>query len=294
MLTLPAPLPPMPLPPEEETLRAWMVARDYAQRTILGTLVDLRTAQRLVQAGKTNARLRPTLRRVEACAEDLDNDALRALAGKLSPAVPPVKAAHRFGGRAKPKLGREARSFTDEDWERLRGALGTTPPELALGVMVATGLRVGDVLRLSRATLLEAQGSGEVVLKLKGGVEVRQRLDGAPEAWAALLGPFLRSGAHDVGHWISPQTRSESGANGAYQAMRRALKRVCADAGITEEAWTHRIRRTVGVRAYRVTEDVLAVRDLLGHRRAVTTETYLSEARPDRVAALQQKIRGEL
>jgi len=275
-------------------LGEWMAARAYAARTITGTMVDVGTALRYLDEGRTGEHLRATVRRVIAAAEDLDDADLRALAGKLSSAVPPARMASRFGGRAPVKKAREARSFADADWERLLARLGGTPPELVLRLMAATGLRVGDALRLDRATLLAAQTSGEVLLRLKGGVEVRQRLDGAPEEWAALWRAFRTSGAPDVSRWVSPRGKSTGGASGAYQAVRRTLQRVCADAGITEDAWTHRIRRTVGVRAYRVTEDMLAVRDLLGHRRAITTETYLSEARPDRIADLQQKIRGRL
>jgi integrase len=275
-------------------LDEWMAARAYAARTVTTTMVDVRTALRYVEEGRTSEHLRASLRRVVAAAEDLDDADLRGLAGKLSPAVPPARTAKRFGGRAPAKKAREARSFADPDWDRLLARLGSTPPELVLRLMAATGLRVGDALRLDRATLLAAQSSGEVLLRLKGGVEVRQRLDGAPEEWAALWGAFRTSGAPDVSRWVSPRSTSTGGASGAYQAVRRTLQRVCADAGIAEDAWTHRIRRTVGVRAYRVTEDMLAVRDLLGHRRAVTTETYLSEARPDRIADLQQKIRGRL
>lgn len=278
----------------EMRLVDWLKARAYAAQTIMVTMVDVRTAKRYADEGRTSERLRSTVRRVVAAAEDLEDDDVRALAGKLSAAVPPARTASRFGGRAPQKKGREARSFADADWERLLARLGDTPPELVLRLMAATGLRVGDALRLDRATLLAAQSSGEVLLRLKGGVEVRQRLDGAPEEWAALWRAFRGSGAPDVNRWLSPQSKSTGGACGGYQVLRRTLKRVCADAGITEDAWTHRIRRTVGVRAYRVTEDMLAVRDLLGHRRAVTTETYLSEARPDRVAALQQKIRGKI
>ena len=280
--------------PEEQRLVAWMQGRAYAARTIIATRVDLRTARKYAAEGRTSEHLRALVRRVIAAAEDLDDADLRGLAGKLSAAVPPTRTASRFGGRAPRKKGREARSFSDDDWTRLLARLGNTPPELVLRLMAATGLRVGDVLRLDRETLLEAQTSGEVLLRLKGGVEVRQRIDGAPEEWAALWRVFRVSGAPDVTRWVSPRCKSTGGASGGYQVIRRAFARACADAGITEATWTHRIRRTVGVRAYRVTEDMLAVRDLLGHRRAVTTETYLSEARPDRVAALQQKIRGRL
>jgi len=279
---------------EEQRLVAWMQGRAYAARTILATCVDLRTARRYAAEGRTSEYLRALVRRVTAAAEDLDDPVMHALVDEVTPAVPATRAASRFGGRAPRKKGREARSFSDDDWARLLARLGNTPPDLVLRLMAATGLRVGDVLRLDRATLLDAQGSGEVLLRLKGGVEVRQRVDGAPEEWAALWRAFSASRAPDVIRWVSPRCKSTSGASGGYQVIRRAFARACADAGITEATWTHRIRRTVGVRAYRVTEDVLAVRDLLGHRRAVTTETYLSEARPDRVAALQQKIRGKL
>ena len=47
----------------------------------------------------------------------------------------------------------------------------------------------------------------------------------------------------------------------------------------------------MGVQALRLTEDTVAVQQLLGHRSHQTTLGYLDEARPERVAELQRQVR---
>lgn len=288
---------------EADALAAWMVARRYRPRTV----ADARTAVMRLAALRREgwsrvpaavaSWLEPTVRRLEAAALSTNDPELGALATHGRNMLPTPDPHARFRGVAarRPRREREARALDDDAWSALCGALehGVDPPTRVLRVMAATGLRVGDVLRITRAAALEGLRSGRIPLELKGGRRWVVPLEGAPEAWRALLEALVRSRAPDVAHYVAPRLRTDPrvvGASGAYQAVRRTLQRVCADLGVREDVWTHRIRRTVGVLAYRQTTDVLAVRDLLGHASPKTTLVYLDEARVDRAAELQQKL----
>jgi len=281
------------------TLDAWLTGRAYSPKTILDTHSDLLRAEKLAETGKALPEsLRPAVRRLEAAAQDTGDAGLRHVSQLLTAKLPVRVVAPRFRGAAAKQeaRGREARSFEDEPWDKLLAALlgAQDPASLVLLVMSRTGLRIGDVLRLTRVDVWAAQKSGILRVVVKGGKEARVLLSGAPEEWALFSKAFLGAGGIDVAHWVSPGCGRAIGASAAYQRVRRKLVVTTAAVGITEKVWTHRIRRTVGVRAYRVTEDVLAVRDLLQHSSPKTTLGYLSEARPDRVADLQQKIREKI
>lgn len=286
-----------------DRLAAWMAARRYRPRTITESVRVVAHLERLRERGHAHvppgvvAWVQPTIRRLAAAAATTSDAQLAALHAYAETLLPPPDTHARFRGVAARRRNRSrpTRSLDDAAWDALVTRLhdAGTPAERVLLVMAATGLRVGDVLRITRGAALAARRDGQIQLELKGGRTWTIALDGAPEAWDALLDPFLRSRMPDVAHYVAPGLRADPqavGASGAYQAVRRTLRRICNELSITEDVWTHRIRRSVGVRAYRETTDVLAVRDLLGHVSPRTTLVYLDEARLERAADLQRKL----
>ena len=289
-------------------IEKWMRSRSYSEATISEMLSSVRALVRMREQNvdkwlaSTGARMRPVLARLEVAAQELPEnvrDDVKALVDFGRAALPPGRPSPRFGGHVlrRRRRDREARSLEDEAWARLVNAICNepTPAARVLEVMARTGLRVGDVLRISRSALADARKSGQVTLTLKGRKQVHMRLEGAEDAWGKLIDGVLAARAPDVARWVSPGCKSSiHGAHGPYQAVRRLLQRLSANVGISEEVWTHRLRRTVGVRAYRATKDVLAVRDLLHHESAKTTYSYLSETRSDRVVEILKKIRNDV
>lgn len=302
----PVPAVPDAYAPAVERLVAWMVARRYRARTVRETVASVVRLARLREAGwsrpPTGAGgwLTTLLRRLEGAALDLDDAALAELVAYGRALLPPRDANSRLRGVAarRPTRYRDARAFGDDAWVALCRALEAQgdPASRVLRVLAATGLRVGDVLRIDREAARAALRDGEILLELKGGRRWRASLDGAPEEWRALLEPFVRSRAPDVARYVAPGQHvdyASMGACGAYQRVRRTLQKLCADLDINEDVWTHRIRRTVGVRAYEHTKDVLAVRDLLAHASPKTTLVYLDEVRQERAVELQKTLRAE-
>jgi len=277
------------------TFSEWLAARQYATTTAADALRALElTAERVRTGGEPPKHARAALVRWEAARADGVEvpPGWEALDGALA-RLDAARQRSALGGRAS-KVGRvrEARSLSDVSWSALIGKLAERDEVAArvLEVMSGTGLRVGDVLRIEVAALRECEETGSVRVILKGGVRSVVLCEGAPEAWRGLCAACPGQSGLVAGH-VAPRGDGGAEAGGAaYKRVQRLLHEVCADAGITEAVWTHRIRRTVGVQAYRATEDTLAVRDLLQHKSSRTTEGYLSEARPDRVAELQRKI----
>ena len=198
--------------------------------------------------------------------------------------------------QAQAKRKRSARSIAPDDFERL--AIHTwekraDPACAVLSVLYTTGLRVGDVLGISRGQLHEGRRTGTLRVTTKGGETRILPWAGAPDEWDALtacfvgLSPDLRTVADLLTR--HPGSSALPGA-AAYQRCNRRLKQLAADVQLDGRIHLHRLRRTVAVRALIQTKDIVAVQQLLGHRSIGTTTKYVDEARPEAVATLQTQI----
>jgi integrase len=197
---------------------------------------------------------------------------------------------------AKPKRAQLARSFQKDDWRRLRRALldDECPESIVLQLQMATGHRVGDILRISKRGLRDAMRTGILQMERKGGNYIEVPLAGAQETWDRLRDAWHGDSAPSVADWVSPGGGfgAESGF-GAYRKVSRYMKKLGERLELDGRVHTHRLRRTVGVRALAMTKDVHAVQQLLGHASIQTTLGYVDELRADDVAALQRKL-GQL
>ncbi len=281
------------------TLDDWMRSRGYREQTIDTTVKEARQVVAWTREGRPlPPRLRRSalrtleyLRRAGEAAEPALLDVQPELERLAAEPAPRLEDG-RFRGRAKRK--KLAQSIADADWQALaeRVEADASPAGLVLGVLVATGLRNGDVLRLERRSLEEAARSGRLRLEVKGGDDRLLPLDGAPEPWARLIEAVSEAKARTVALLVAPRSDGDTSASGgAYKAVERRLHALAEEAGVEGRVYLHRLRRTVGVQALRLTEDTVAVQQLLGHRSHATTLGYLDEARPDRVAELQRQVR---
>ncbi len=279
--------------------RAWLLRVGYREQTASATVIDVRQALTWSAEGRD---LPPRLRRAAMRAVEhlarpggerepaLVTEA--ALFERLAAAPEPEPRGLRLRGRARRK--KVAKSLGDEEWQRLLASIDAdqTPAGAVLGVLTSTGLRVGDVLRLPRRSLEEASRTGRVVLEVKGGDERTLPLDGAPEAWGRLAALLAEARAKSVALLVAPRSDGDASSKGAaYKAVERRLHALAEEAEVGGRVHLHRLRRTVGVQALRLTEDTVAVQQLLGHRSHQTTLGYLDEARPERVAELQRQVR---
>jgi len=190
-------------------------------------------------------------------------------------------------GRLKPAL-----SIPDEDWRALYAKIPNTVQGAVVRVMMATGLRIGDVLRLPPKAIREALGRADGLLevRVKGGKGIVTSVAGARDEWERLLG--LCGNAASVARAVAPYgDGSPEGGHAAYQAVRRSLQATGARL-VAGRVHLHRLRRTVTVQALRSGAPLTTVQQMLGHADIRTTSSYADETRVDLVTEAQKGIQG--
>jgi len=185
----------------------------------------------------------------------------------------------------------EAKSFVENDLRRLSVYLEDhiSPEDRVLRVLLDTGLRIGDVLRLTQKTLADGLQSGIITVQVKGGHMIYKPIAGAELAWNKLYAGLVASKYRSVAKFVCPTGNGSARAgDAAYQVVNRHLKEIGQLSG---RLHLHRLRRTFAVDALRYTQDITAVQQALGHRNISTTQQYTDELRIDDVAELQKNMR---
>jgi integrase len=191
--------------------------------------------------------------------------------------------------KAKPKRRlREAKSFDDGDWKRLRATLKTSNDDCdrVLYVILMTGLRVGDVLRTPRSEIDKALRTQILEVERKGGTFVQVPIAGLEDAWTALRDEMRRIRAPTVAAFICPTNPSPEAGDAAYKALSRRLLDLGRELGVTGRIHIHRFRRTIAVRGLAVTADTGAVQQLLSRNHHSST---LHRRNPRRCSVKDEK-----
>ena len=186
--------------------------------------------------------------------------------------------------------------FTKEEIRKIRKALENRKDgarDLALfNVQVDTMLRTSDLRNL---TVHDVQSSetGEI----KEQISVTMKKTG--NTVACVLDQAAKEALHQ---WITTSGKSShdylfTGRKDANKPItdthhRHLLKGWCRDAGVTAETKaTHSIRKTKATIIYKETQNVEAVRKLLGHRSIAATSAYLGVEDSEALAlALKTRI----
>lgn len=196
--------------------------------------------------------------------------------------------------REQERKRKEAHSYPTSAWRGLYNSVRAQnqPADAVIRVLMETGLRIGDVLDLTRQRLTAAQRTGILQITQKGGGTRMLPLEGASGAWLQLERAWTGNDAPTVAFLVSPLGDGSPLAGGAaYKKVLRRLKYWHRRLKLPGRAHLHRLRRTVAVQALNVTKDVKAVQELLGHRSYKTTLGYVDESRSDAVAELQTSMR---
>lgn len=271
----------------------WMTREQYAPSTMrqtLSVLDQLRRAQPLHTASQAWLQKPEVFDAAKRYGRYLETTTARSsFDNELLEALKAPRSRRRLQRRRK----HEAVSFRDEDWAKLFTKLKEQrePEAVVILVIFATGLRIGDVLRLRRDALRKAidGGATDVVTIQKGNRERRVPVAGAREYWLLLYERW--SDGATLAQWLCPTSKwGAETPGGAYQRVRRHLQATCAELGLDGRAYLHRLRRTVAVRALESTKDVHLVQQLLGHANIGATQLYTDELRSREVAALQQRL----
>lgn len=163
------------------------------------------------------------------------------------------------------------RPLTDDEWRRLVDSLEVVdePLRAVLGLLCATGLRVGDIGHIDREKAEEAVETGVLYLEQKGG---RHR----PYP-AKAIEDNLNSLLEWQGWTVLWQVVTAKSEEAYYMAVTRALRRAAKAAGLDpKKIHPHLLRRTVATQLLRTTGgNIVAVQKLLGHADITTTQGYV-------------------
>jgi integrase len=271
---------------------AWLVAQRYADTTQRVTLANLSATEEALELGRP---LTPALavcaRRIGAYCEDTGTEPPRALVRGLSGLDAARAAAKRGGRRGRAARKRTAQGLSDAEWSALWRAVLAEPAPTArvLEAQMVSGLRVGDVLGITREALRRGVEHDQLRFFVKGGTERLLYTTPARETWERLFGIFAGKSASEA-HTVADAVCPDGGPRCAYHAVERLARKLGRDLGV-DRLHTHRLRRTVAVQALRATGgDLVAVQQLLGHSSIQSTSRYVDEAQPERVAALSRAL----
>ena len=269
-----------------EPFTAWLAAHSYRSSTVSASL---RTIARLRVTYASTGRVDSTttqewhvLRRYCTFLEDdgVRSDFDSAVAAEIRPLE------KNFHGGPK-RRQQTHQSFSDTDWKKLCRAVAEDPrrPAVVVNVMLATGYRVGDILRIKRAQLHRAFRTGILFLEVKGGHERQLPLHGVQHVWERLRDRWDKG--ETLAQWVAPRGNGQVEGGAAYQSVRRYMVKISKELDLDGRIHTHRIRRTVATRALTYTQDIHLVAQLLGHSSVQATERYLDETRLKDIGDLQ-------
>lgn len=272
----------------EQAFRVWAADNHFRPYTAEQTLTGARSAMRAMLAGAPlSPWMRVPARRLALFCEQTDY--LPDFAEWL--ALQGIKPLERT---PLPKKNRklEARSLTEADWGKLQDAVAESDAleDAVIHVICLSGLRVGDALRITRATLARGLDSDVLYLERKGGI-VKPVPIAVREPWARLHTLIVDQRADNVAGMLCSSNASPLPGQCAYKRMDRRLKKLAKDLKLGGRMHTHKLRRTVAVRAIRATNgDISKVQNLLGHHSSLTTQKYVDETREVEVAELQRRM----
>lgn len=162
-----------------------------------------------------------------------------------------------------------------------------------ISLMIKTAMRAGvDLTWISSVAVDEALRNGETLTIVSKGSKERQLPIGAAleELEALAAHPKWKT----VADIVAPRAMEKRRHDAAYEKIRRKLKKIAAEAGLDPaEVKTHRFRHSAALWMWRKTNDLLLVRDLLGHSSVSVTETYLRTQRVGEIGeALSDRFGG--
>ncbi len=196
--------------------------------------------------------------------------------------------------RRNKKSKREIQGFTLKQFRGLLGAVSELEHKAdpTLHIMMLTGMRIGDVLRVTPRAIQRAfsREDGLIQTELKGGKSHLATVNACPEAWAVLAESARKS--PNVAASVSKSGNPSADAGGsAYQCVRKRLQSLCLDLGVGGPHNLHRIRRTVAVLLRKSGASVGQTQEVLGHASERTTAIYTSEYMPEIASAALHQMR---
>ncbi|MCI9146837.1 MAG: tyrosine-type recombinase/integrase [Hungatella sp.] len=173
-----------------------------------------------------------------------------------------------------------SKDLTREEYSRLLKTANAMQAEwlaLLMETICATGIRVSEVKYIT----VEAIRSRRAEVYLKG--KIRTIL--IPEKLCRKLKKYAGKKKIVCGEIF----RSEDGKNLSRYQIWKAMKAICANAGVeASKVFPHNLRHLFAATFYRVTRDIVKLADILGHSCVETTRIYLMATGAEHARQLEQ------
>lgn len=160
--------------------------------------------------------------------------------------------------------------------DEIASMLAVAGPQEAVIVLLGAhcGLRNMEMLSLLRKDVRLDTDPPRITVT--GKRQKRQEVELSRTATAA-LGAWLRATPNTGPHVLAIRTA---------RGVEKAVRRLCLQAGVRYEGReVHGLRHSAGTKTYKVTQDILAVRDHLRHRSVDSSEIYVNYARGEKKKA---------
>lgn len=271
--------------PDEDTLAAFAewLEEDYAESTVRKFCADISTMATWGPAPPAAKRLKLRVQDYRLAWSRWDAFCTETDVENGLPEPQPLE--RRFGRRRRKDAARlkPALSIPESSWDALRERIRSdpSPQSRVLDVLVCSGLRIGDVLRLTEPLLRSAleREDGIGILRVKGARDVVFTTRDGSDSWARLY-ELLQKDQRVAA--ICSKTDDPQAAGASYQACRRALKAHAEAVGLeAREIHLHRTRRTVAVQLYKAGVRIEIISKVLQHQSIETTQRYLDESMAD-------------
>jgi site-specific recombinase XerD len=152
-------------------------------------------------------------------------------------------------------------------------------PHLALRLMRATGIRVGECIDLA-VDCLRQLGPDQWALHVPIGKLHSERLVPADAELRAIIARMLALRTEDpAGVWLLQRTSASH--NVWYQTLRSALKQAAQSAGCSEPVKPHQLRHTFASQMLRLGVSLPALMQMLGHKDIRMTLRYVQITQQD-------------
>ena len=197
----------------------------------------------------------------------------------------------------------ETKPPSPDTWARIIAAVDHAPEHVVPGgqrdlirLLVITGLRLGDIFRMTREQATLAQTNEEIVIAQKGRKPRKwPPSDDERNILRALLG---YPGWHCLRDVVDPfppdaQMLDRKRHAAAYHQVRKALHAICTRAGVPYIR-PHKYRHAVVDAALAKGADQLTLKELLGHADVRTTIDYYVHINARKQAALKNQIMDEI
>lgn len=157
----------------------------------------------------------------------------------------------------------------------------------AIHLCMLSGLRIGDVLRVEKDALAEAQQreDGYLVLELKNANRITATIHAAPRPWNRIWGDLKGSQHKNIASLCTLNFNPDATTHGAaYQSCRRRFMKYCKIANVPGKPNLHRLRHSVATFLHESGQSLADIQATLGHKNPKTTLGYLKDAQATMVA----------